>query len=87
MQSCFANIHFTSLKNDVAKLVIVMNKYALFLDAQNEKVKAHHLFNASKVKKPNTTLVTLPGRDGPILECYKELYQRLETLIFYNLAE
>ena len=35
-QSWFANIHFTSLKNDVSKLVNVMNKYALFLYAQGQ---------------------------------------------------
>lgn len=61
-----------------------MHKYALFLAAEDEKVKAHHLFNASKEKEPNATLITLPARDGPILDCYKELYQRLETLSLYE---
>ena len=61
-----------------------MHKYALFLNVQNEKVKAHHLFNASKEKGPNATLVTLPTKNGPILECYKVLYQRLGTLSLYE---
>ena len=87
MQPWFANIRFPSLKKDVAKLVDVMHKYALFLAAQNEKVKAHHLFNASKEKEPNATLITLSARDGPIrdfIRVQSELYERLETLSLYE---
>ena len=40
--------------------------------------------NTDKETEANVILVTLPAKDGPILECYKELYQRLEALSLYN---
>ena len=50
-----------------------------------KKVQAHHLCNTSKNIESNVTLIILPVKNEPILVCYKELYQRLETLSLYEL--
>ena len=85
MQPWFANTRFTSLQKDVAELVNVMQKYVLYLTSQSEKVQAHHLCNTSKDTESSATLITLPAKNELILECYKELYQRLATLPLYEL--
>ena len=61
-----------------------MQKYVLYLTSQSEKVQAHHLCNTSKDTESSATLITLPAKNEPILECYKELYQRLATLPLYE---
>ena len=58
---------FRSIKNNVAELADVMHQYASFLDGQNDKVKAQHSATSTKDPVDNTTLVTLPAKDGPVL--------------------